>query len=279
METLSLRAGDVTLAALSAGSGGEPLLLVHGFTGCKEDFADELELLAELGYHAVAPDLRGHGDSEQPADEEAYSLHRFAADMFAAADDLGWADFDLLGHSMGGMAAQLMVLEHPERIRRLVLMDTHHGVLDDLDLGLIELGVELARTQGLAVIQQVLQMGRDPLANPAYERVCEERPGYREWAENKMLRSSPAMYAAMLLQLATADDRLERLAALDVPTLVQVGELDAAFVDASHRLAATIAGAELVVHPGGGHCPQFESTESWRESLHRFLGPARVRQP
>ncbi|MEZ5320984.1 MAG: hypothetical protein R2698_02670 [Microthrixaceae bacterium] len=115
-------------------------------------------------------------------------------------------------------------------------------------------------------------MGRDPLANPAYERVCEERPGFREWAEGKMLRCSPAMYAAMLLEMTATEDRLDALRTLSIPTLVMVGELDTPFLAASARLAQAISTASLVTHPGGGHSPQFEATEHWRASLHRFLG-------
>ena len=63
-----------TVAVAEAGVGGRPLLLVHGFTGAKEDFTDWLDPLAELGWHAVAPDQRGHGESSQPADEAAYSF-------------------------------------------------------------------------------------------------------------------------------------------------------------------------------------------------------------
>lgn len=269
METRSDKVGDVILAALEAGVGGTPLLLVHGFTGCKEDFADEVDRLAAAGFHVVSPDLRGHGESDHPEDEGAYSLEQFADDMFELTDALGWERFDLLGHSMGGMIAQVMVLRRPERVARLVLMDTHHGVLEDIDHSLIELGVELARTQGLEVIQQVLQM--TAAENPAFEKACAERPGYREFAENKMLRCSPVMYAAMLQEISRTEDRLAALASVEHPTLVQVGELDASFVPASHRIAATIPGARLVVHPGGAHCPQFEATESWRSSLDEFL--------
>lgn len=272
METVPYHLPEIRLDVLEAGCGGAPLLLVHGFTGCKEDFAEEVDLLADLGYHVVAPDLRGHGDSEAPPDEDAYGLRRFADDVLSLADALGWMNFDLLGHSMGGMVAQLVVLGHPERVSRLILMDTHHGVVDGLDAELVEIGVELARHEGLEVIQQVLQMGNDPLSNPAFERACAERPGYREWSESKMLRCSPAMYAALLQEISTVTDRLDELAAVSVPTLVQIGELDAAFYDASHRIAARIEGAELVVHPGAGHCPQFEATNSWRTSLHSFLG-------
>ena len=262
---------EIHIAVLEAGRGGSPLLLMHGFTGCKEDFVDEVDLLAGLGHHVVAPDLRGHGDSGAPDDESAYSLELFADDMFALADRLGWVDFDLLGHSMGGMIAQVMVLRHPERVRRLVLMDTHHGIVADLDRDLVAIGIELARTEGLEVIQQILQMGAQPGANPAYERACAERPGYREFSENKMLRASAAMYAAMLGEMSSVEDRIEFLSTIGVPTLVQVGELDAAFYDASHRMASAIPGAHIDVQLTAAHCPQFEATDAWRESLHGFL--------
>ena len=80
------------LAVISAGHGGVPLML-HGFTGSKEDFADELHHFAELGFWAVSPDLRGHGGSHQPDDEGHYSLEIFAADVFGLADALGWERF------------------------------------------------------------------------------------------------------------------------------------------------------------------------------------------
>ena len=271
MDDLDISLAGINLAGLTAGEGGRPLLLLHGFTGCKEDFADEVIPLAEIGFHVVAPDLRGHGRSDQPSDEAAYNLASFAADAFALVDHLGWDTFDLVGHSMGGMVAQLMVLERPGRIGRLVLMDTHHGRVEGLDLDLVALGIELARTEGLGVIQELLAAGANPLDNPAYERLCAERPGYREWAESKMLACSAAMYAAMLTELTTVTDRLDALRSLDAPTLVLVGELDAAFRSAADRLADAVPGARLVVVPGGGHSPQFEATTAWRNAVHSFL--------
>lgn len=274
-QTISVRGGDISLN--DAGDGGSPLLLVHGFTGCKEDFSDELDLLAAMGYHAVAPDLRGHGDSHHPADESEYSLEIYADELFALADALGWDRFDLLGHSMGGMIAQVMTLAHPERVRRLILMDTHHGAIPDIDHDLVALGVELARTEGLEVIQQILRAGADPLENPAYERACRERPGYREFAEAKMLRSSPVMYASMLAQLAAPQDRLEALAVLEQDTLVIVGEHDRPFIDGSAAMADAIARSSHHVVAEGGHSPQFEATEAWRKIVHEFLGEVEPR--
>jgi 3-oxoadipate enol-lactonase len=261
----------VTLAVAEAGAGGRPLMIVHGFTGAKEDFGDEIDRLAARGYHVVAPDHRGHGESDQPADESAYSLAIFADDMWRLVDALGWARFDLLGHSMGGMVAQLMVLTDPERIGRLVLMDTHHGPIGGLDAEMLALGVELARTEGLEVIQQLLKAGQDPLDNPAHERTCREREGYAAWSDAKMLACSPAMYAAMLSHFDDVEDRLDELGSIDCVTMVLVGELDEKFRGASSRMAATIPGARLVVVPGGGHSPQFEATGAWRMAIDEFL--------
>ena len=271
MDARQIEIDGVRLAVLEAGEGGRPLLLVHGFTGAKEDFADEVDRLAALGFHVVAPDHRGHGASDQPTEEASYSLEIFAADMWGVADALGWERFDLLGHSMGGMVAQLMVIDGPTRIDRLILMDTHHGPIGGLDREMIELGVELARTQGLEVIQQLLKAGQDPLDNPAYARVCREREGYAEWSDAKMLACSPAMYAAVLSMFDDVEDRLDDLGSVGHETLVLVGELDEPFIAASERMAERIPRARLAVLAGGGHSPQFEATDAWRTAVDEFL--------
>jgi pimeloyl-ACP methyl ester carboxylesterase len=90
----------VRLDVGEAGAGGRPLLLVHGFTGAKEDFTDFLDPLAARGWHAVAPDLRGHGASSKPDDEAGYSLAIFAGDLARLVGALGWDGCVLLGHSM-----------------------------------------------------------------------------------------------------------------------------------------------------------------------------------
>ena len=77
----SVDTGSIHLTIAEEGVGGRPLMLVHGFTGAKEDFGDFLVPLAERGWHVVAPDLRGHGASDKPADESAYTLSIFAGDV------------------------------------------------------------------------------------------------------------------------------------------------------------------------------------------------------
>jgi len=267
------------MTVLEDGIGGEPLMLVHGFTGLKEDFADELGPLAELGYHVVSPDLRGHGQSSRPDGEEAYSLELFADDVLALADALGWRRFDLLGHSMGGMVAQVIALREPARVNRLILMNTTHEAVSTVDPELAALGVEMARTEGLGAIADLLKFFENPDDNPAYHRVCSEREGYLEWSESKSRSPSPAMYAAMLPTFMSTPDRLPELQKLSIATLVMVGELDQTFIGPSRAMAAAISGAVYVEIPTAGHCPQFEATEAWRAALYGFLGPATASEP
>jgi pimeloyl-ACP methyl ester carboxylesterase len=263
------------LEALPPAPTGRNLLLVHGFTGAKEDFTEWLDPLAELGWHAVAPDQRGHGASHQPADEEHYSFDAFASDLLALLDALGWERATVLGHSMGGMVVQTAALRAPERFEAIVLMDTSHRALRT-DEGLVELAIGLARSEGLAaVIAAQEALGQDaPLDSGPHQRVLATRPGYKEFGDRKMLASSPAMYAAMLRAItdATALDRLSDLEQITVPTLVLVGDEDAPFLKPSRRMAEAIPGAELVVLPDAGHSPQFENPDAWWKALTDFLG-------
>lgn len=266
--------GEAHLAVAEAGAGGRPLLLVHGFTGAKEDFTEWLDPLAERGWHAVAPDQRGHGASHQPPEEHHYGFDAFAADLQALLDALGWERCSALGHSMGGMVVQTAVLQAPERFEALVLMDTSHRGLR-ADAALVELGAALARAEGLAAVMAAQDALGDeqPLGTGAHQRLLATRPGYREFGARKMLASSPAMYAAMLQAItdATGVDRLPHLSAITAPTLVVVGDEDAPFLKPSRRMAETIPGAELAVIPDAGHSPQFENPDAWWKALCGFL--------
>lgn len=106
MDLRTVDLGDVELSIAEAGVGQRPLLLLHGFTGAKEDFTDWLDRLAASGWHAVAPDHRGHGASSKPTSEDAYSFEIFANDAERLIDALEWRRLVLVGHSMGGMVAQ-----------------------------------------------------------------------------------------------------------------------------------------------------------------------------
>lgn len=262
--------GGHTLVADEAGAGGRPLLLVHGFTGNRNDFEPVLEPLGEQGWHVVAPDQRGHGESDDFDDEDAYSFSLFAADLLEAVDRLGWEDFVVLGHSMGGMVAQHLTLVAPSRVRALILMDTSHAHVP-VDDELVQLAVKVARDEGLATLVELQRDIEDPLETEAHRRLCETVPGYAERGDANTLACAPAMYAAMISEITRPHDRLADLSAITCPTLVVVGDQDRPFIKPSERMAAAIPGARLEVVPGAGHSPQWENTDGWWAAVGPFL--------
>ena len=113
--------GDVEIEWEQSGSGNRPFVLVHGFTGSRDDWSDVVPALAELGA-TVTLDQRGHGGSSNPGVPEAYSLPQLVQDLDRFFDSVGIETCDLLGHSMGGMVCLRLILARPERISSLVLM-------------------------------------------------------------------------------------------------------------------------------------------------------------
>lgn len=263
----------VGLVATDTGS-GPVLLLVHGFGGAKEDFADHVDALAAR-YRVITFDHRGHGESDAPGDVGAYSLDRLAADVLCVADAVGADQFALLGHSMGGMVARRLVLARPERISSLVLMDTSSGPVHGLDPALIDVAAQIALEDGKDVLKGLLDAAAT-LDTPAYYRTLEERPGYEEFSQRKWAALSEVMWAAMARDMAYQPDQLALLTEILIPTLVIVGEQDAPFLEDSRRMAATIPGAELVVVADAGHSPQFENPGAWYAALDGFLARERV---
>lgn len=248
---------------------GPALVLVHGFGGAKEDFSEHVDDLAR-DHRVITLDLRGHGESDGPVGEEHYSLDRFAADLVCVLDALDLGSCRLLGHSMGGMVVRRFVLAHPQRVDALILMDTSPGPVPGLDREIIDLGVQIANEQGMDELKRVMDAFA-PLDTPSYQRMLAERSGYREFGDAKWAALSQGMYTAMMIEIRDQPDQLERLAAVTCPTLVMVGVEDEPFRRVSERMAAMIAGAELVVIPGAGHSPQFENADAWIATMRGFL--------
>jgi pimeloyl-ACP methyl ester carboxylesterase len=273
MRTRRVDLGDVALEVAEAGEGGRPVLLVHGFTADHHEVADVMPALAERGWHAVAPDLRGHGRSDHPTSAEGYSLKIMAADVVALADALGWDRFVLLGHSMGGAVAQYVALDHPERLDGLVLAGTFHGPVPGITMDLIQLGTWVVREAGMSGLAdaQAARRAENPDSIAAFERLQEARPGYVEEHRARFEATSPDMWTAMAPQFVDQEDRLDRLAKVEVPTAVIVGELDGTMGDDCRRLAATIPGSLLTVIPGVGHVPQLEDPDAWWAAVSGFL--------
>ncbi len=100
------------------GSGKHKVMVLHGWFGDQTLF-DTMENALDLArFTYVLPAYRGYGASKSLQGE--YSMAEIAEDVVALADDLGWKTFSLIGHSMGGMAIQRVLVAVPERIDKMV---------------------------------------------------------------------------------------------------------------------------------------------------------------
>ena len=107
---------------------GSGVILVHGLGFDRSHWVEQAERLATAGHRVVTYDLRGFGDSEPSPSH--YLAADLAEDLEAVRTAAGLERFHLVGHSLGGMVAQHYVLNHPDRVSRLVLASTtsHSGV-------------------------------------------------------------------------------------------------------------------------------------------------------
>jgi len=101
---------------------GPVVVLVHGLGSRAEDWRMLAPYLAKAGFRVYIPDLLGFGRSQQPADF-SYSVRDQATVVVGLMDALGLKQVELCGWSMGGWIAELIAIEHPERISRLILFD------------------------------------------------------------------------------------------------------------------------------------------------------------
>ena len=170
--TRRVRAGDIEVEVEEAGAGERAFVLVHGFTGSRDDFREVVPVLAECG-RTLALDLRGHGGSTNSGVESDYDLYRMADDVLAALDACEVPACDLLGHSMGGMIALRLTLAHPERVRSLVLMDTLAKPFRFMPPAMLDAARKLLDESGMDGLFQMLKNAPTPRP-PSHLRWREE---------------------------------------------------------------------------------------------------------
>jgi len=106
---------------------GPVVLLAHGWPESWYSWRHQLAALAEAGYRAIAPDMRGYGGTDAPEDVDAYDVITLAGDLVGILDALGVDKAVMVGHDWGAPVATHAVLLHPERFRALVLMSVPYG--------------------------------------------------------------------------------------------------------------------------------------------------------
>ncbi len=125
---IGLSTGVTLKVAFGGPEDGEPIVFLHGFPESHRTWRHQLHALASE-FRVVAPDQRGFGGSSKPEALEEYETSKIAADLFALADALGLGRFTLVGHDWGGAVAWLAALRHPERLKRLVIVNAPHPLV------------------------------------------------------------------------------------------------------------------------------------------------------
>lgn len=123
----SLQVGGLALHALEWGEPGRPALcFLHGGSAHAHWFDAVVPAFVDR-YHVLSLDQRGHGASEWASDP-AYATEDFARDLVGVMDALGWRRMTVIGHSMGGHNAMAFAAWHPERVDRLVVVDSRPSI-------------------------------------------------------------------------------------------------------------------------------------------------------
>jgi pimeloyl-ACP methyl ester carboxylesterase len=233
---------------------GAPLLLIGGLgtqlIAWDEEFC---ELLASRGFHVIRFDNRDAGLSTWMTGGDEYTLEDMAADTVGLLDAMGIPAAHIVGASMGGFIAQLIALDHPDRVLTLTSMISGPGGVDEVPPTPEAMALLMTPVPGtregridLGVHSKKMLLGPADAFDKSYERERVAAAVDRAY--------HPAGFVRQVQAISRAPSRLARLAALPIPTLVVHGDADILVpVENGRLVAAAIPGARLLEIPGMGH--------------------------
>lgn len=238
------------------------LTALHGFTETDDVWSEVLQPLARP---VRCPLLPGHGWKPCTA---GTTIKTVAADIAASLP----ADSDLLGYSLGGRIALQLALDHPTKLKRLVLISSTAGLRDAK-----ERDKRVRHDQGFAEVLE--EDGLGPFvawweANPALKPARVMPRALIEQLRCRRLNQDPLGLAGVLRHLSTGamEDLWPRLGDLKLPVLLIAGEKDPRYVEVMQAMAAKIPGARLELVPGCGHAVHREAPNELIDLLRAFLG-------
>ena len=269
----SVEANGIRLHVARAGAG--PLILfLHGFPEYWGMWRPLLERFGARGWCAVAPDLRGYNLSDKPAAVEAYRVKPLVADVLALAARYAKEKFVLVAHDWGGAVAWGVAIAHPERLSKLVVLNSPHPYVFWRELCASPAQREASAYMTLFRLAKAERV----LSANGYARLLAWFPGldpdYRRglleaWSQPGALTGGLNYYRASPLYPPTADDPGPRKLQLKpedfvvrVPTLILWGERDPALLTGClDGLEALVPDLKLVRVPEATHWIARERTE------------------
>jgi cis-3-alkyl-4-acyloxetan-2-one decarboxylase len=272
----------VRLHVVDAGS-GEPVVMLHGNPTSSHLWRRLVPAVVEAGYRAVAPDQLGFGRSDKPSDPAAYSYERHVRHFAAVMDELRLDDVTLVVHDWGGPIALAWAVEHQDRVRRLILLNTVGWPPPSgrrLSLGY--------RVLAAPVVGDVLVRGAHAVVRYALLRRLVTRPipageraGYLDaqpsWASRAGILAA-IRHSAEVVRGGPTRDRLERVGArldrlADKPTLIVWGMRDPILKPSLlRRWRERFPGAEVHELHDAGHFVPEDAHERLVPLVLDFLG-------
>ena len=235
-----------------------PLVLLHGIGADHRMWEPQYTTLSQAGFFLVIPDLRGHGNSEVPAD---FYLKDCAHDICVLLDILNIPKAHLAGVSMGGMLAQQVSADYPERVISQVLVDSLSGItraFERFNAGLAALLLKVfpPRLQAYMMSSTYKKMGHMQVGEYFRERV--------------LAMDSNWLLAAR--QEVNRFDILDRLSEMHIPTLVLVGDgFGKLAMNMARTTAEKIPSAEFEILTGGGDPSNLLVPQLFDQALISFL--------
>lgn len=240
---------------------GDPVVLLHAGGMDSRMWSAQMESLSSA-YKVVRCDMRGSGQSERPLSPFSPS-----EDVVRVLDHLGLGRATLVGLSLGGRIALDVVLDHPERVSSLVLVGAGLAGFD-FSLDYQQMMVSILGPLALGNVEAYVAAFLDSALGPRGE---EAQPLVAQMlVDNQHLFSGDAAFIVPSEPLA-----IDRLAAVQVPTLVVTGEEDHPdILEIGRMLATGIAGAERQTVAGAAHMVSLDAPEEFNRILLRFLAKA-----
>jgi len=248
---------------LEAGSGPEVILL-HGLGGDSSNWSFTIPALAK-SFHVYVPDQVGFGESDKPLIN--YRVATLVDFLDGFCRKLAISKATIVGNSLGGWVALDFALGHPEKVTKLVLVDS--AGYSQQRTG----GAPLARDVLLRLNPSTLEDTRKLMAVVFYNKnYSSEQVAEMGFVRHLHKNDSPTINA-FIDSILRGEDMLDgKLGAVKAPTLIMWGREDALItLKAAKAFAEDIAGSQSVVLDGCGHVPQVECAGTFNEALGKFL--------